>query len=93
MTGGERPNAAQAPPGADSTEPLDMVPAVADPPEGTDGRFARGVKRAIQRRLFGASIVEFCVIGPGIVVAGLLVGVAGYRRFNRRAPERKGDDE
>ena len=95
MTGGERTNGAGAsePPDAESLEPLDMSPEASEPEEAGSDRFARGVKRAIQRRLFGASIVEFCVIGPGIVVAGLLVGIAGYRRFSRRAPERKDDDQ
>ena len=94
MTGGEGTNGAGAsvPPGADSQERLDMSPEASEPEEAASDRFARGVKRAIHRRLFGASIVEFCVIGPGIVVACLLVGVAGYRRFSR-APERKGDDQ
>ena len=78
-------------PAEESQAPLDMGPVAAGRDDAAADRFAGGVKRAIQRRLFGASIVEFCVIGPGIVLVGLLLGVAGYRSFSRRAPERKGD--
>lgn len=84
---------APVPADEDRQLPLDRLSPVGKQDDAEADRFARGVKRAIQRRLFGASIVEFCVLGPGIVVAGLLVGIAGYRRFSRREPERKGDDQ
>lgn len=89
MTADESP----AEPSGESQAPLDMGPVAAGQDNAAADRFAGGVKRAIQRRLFGASIVEFCVIGPGIVVAGLLVGIAGYRSFSRRTAERKGDNQ
>ncbi len=89
MTADEAP----AEPSGESQAPLDMGPVAAGQDNAAADRFAGGVKRAIQRRLFGASIVEFCVIGPGIVVAGLLVGIAGYRSFSRRTAERKGDNQ
>ena len=72
-------------------EPLDMGPVVADADDAAVSRFADGVKRAIHRRLFGASVVEFCVLGPGVVAVGLLVGVAGCWGARGRGPERKGE--
>lgn len=86
-------NGAPAEPAGESQAPLDMGPVAAGQDDAAADRFAGCVKRAIHRRLFGASIVEFCVIGTGIVVVGLLVGIAGSRSFSRRAPERKGDDQ
>lgn len=89
MTADEAP----AEPSGESQAPLDMGPVAAGQDNAAAERFAGGVKRAIHRRLFGASIVEFCIIGPGIVAVGLLIGVAGSWIGRRRGPERKGEDQ
>lgn len=64
------------------------------PPASADGdavgSFVGRVRRSIHRRLFAASMVEFCVLGPSLAVLEFVVAViAFWRGDGHTGPRRK----
>lgn len=60
-------------------EPVLMLPP-ADAGGDAGESFVGRVRRSIQRRLFAASVVEFCVLGPALAVLEFLVAVIAFWR-------------
>lgn len=85
-------NAAPSPSGAthrNPEKPVRMLPptgAGGDADESLVGR----VRRSIHRRLFAASVVELCVLGPALAVLEFVIAViAFWRNDGRTGPRRK----
>ena len=56
-----------------------------------DESFVGRVRRSIHRRLFAASVVEFCVLGPALAVLEFVVAVIAFWRGDGR-PQPQGKE-
>ncbi|MDE2880778.1 MAG: hypothetical protein OXP70_02900 [Acidobacteriota bacterium] len=73
----------------DAEAPVPMLPP-AGATDAADESFVGRVRRSIQRRLFAASVVEFCILGPALAVLEFVVAViAFWRGDGPTAPRRK----
>lgn len=60
---------------AEMGAPIDLRPLVEEAP--ADHRiFIDRLRRSVHRRLLGGSIIEFCVLGPAVVLLEALVAIA-----------------
>ncbi len=64
------------------------------PPAGATAAAAESfvgrVRRSIQRRLFAASVVEFCILGPALAVLEFVIAVVAFWRGDEpNTPRRK----
>ena len=74
---------------ADAEAPVPMLPP-AGAADTAHESFVGRVRRSIQRRLFAASVVEFCVLGPALAALEFVVAViAFWRGDGPTAPRRK----
>ncbi len=85
------PQSGAPPTEAELQEPIDMLPPPTEDDEVTGAMFGRRVERAVHRRLLGASITDFCVLGPTLVALGLVVAVVGY--WQRGEPAREDESD
>lgn len=58
----------------DLEEPVDLSALAED--EETAAPFVGRLRRSVHRRLLGSNVVEFCVLGPAVVLLELVVAVA-----------------
>lgn len=54
-----------------------------------DSPFVARVRRAVHRRLLGSSVVEFCLLGPAVVVLELVLMICSV--FRRDEPPEGGN--
>ena len=69
--------------------PVSMLPPASARGDASES-FVGRVRRSIHRRLFAASVVEFCILGPALAVLEFVITViAFWRGDTRTGPPRK----